>query len=89
MRGGRSVAAGVLIGRTSSDLEARLERMRACVPPLGGLESARDMGWLVGTPAELKAAVGELADVGVERVILGHYDLDDTETLRIIAEALL
>jgi hypothetical protein len=75
-----------LIGRNQRDLEERLERLRACVPPLGGLESARDMGWLVGTPDEVQTSVMALERAGVERVVLGHYDLEDAETLEILAE---
>jgi alkanesulfonate monooxygenase SsuD/methylene tetrahydromethanopterin reductase-like flavin-dependent oxidoreductase (luciferase family) len=85
----RSVAAGVLVGRDGADLRARAERMRSCVPPLAAAEdvlsAAREMGWLVGTTDEILARLRALAEIGVERAILGHYDVDDAATLELLA----
>ncbi len=85
----RSVAAGILIGRDQKDLRARAERMRSCVPTLTGVAAAREMGWVVGTPREVKQHTSALADAGVERVIFGHYDIADGDTLELLAKALL
>jgi alkanesulfonate monooxygenase SsuD/methylene tetrahydromethanopterin reductase-like flavin-dependent oxidoreductase (luciferase family) len=84
----RSVATGILVGRDTLDLERRAERMRRCVPPLTSLAAAREMGWIVGTQDEVATHVSLLEEAGVQRVIFGHYDLDDTETLGLIAERL-
>lgn len=79
----RSVAAGVL-------LPARAERIRDVVIPfreVSDVESAaRDMGWLVGTGDEIAAQLHALAGAGVDRVIFGHYDLDDSAFLECLAE---
>jgi alkanesulfonate monooxygenase SsuD/methylene tetrahydromethanopterin reductase-like flavin-dependent oxidoreductase (luciferase family) len=83
---GRSVATGILIGRDAHELRERAERMRRCVPPLTSLEAAREMGWIVGACEEVAAHVHQLAEAGVDRVIFGHYDLDDHDTLPLIAE---
>jgi alkanesulfonate monooxygenase SsuD/methylene tetrahydromethanopterin reductase-like flavin-dependent oxidoreductase (luciferase family) len=89
----RSIATGVLVGRNPRDLDARAERMRACVPPLvrrpDVLSAAREMGWLVGTPDTLVADLRDFAEAGVERVMLGHYDLANLETLAVLAETVL
>jgi alkanesulfonate monooxygenase SsuD/methylene tetrahydromethanopterin reductase-like flavin-dependent oxidoreductase (luciferase family) len=91
----RSVAVGVLIGRTASELCARAERLRRAVP---GLEDVppeqmvthvRKRGWVAGTPPEVVSALKVLADLGVDRVMLGHYDLDDTAALHLIAREVL
>jgi alkanesulfonate monooxygenase SsuD/methylene tetrahydromethanopterin reductase-like flavin-dependent oxidoreductase (luciferase family) len=89
----RSVATGILIGRNVIDLRERAERMRRCVPPLADaenvLDGARQMGWLVGTPETVIASLRELRDAGVDRVILGHYDVAQIGTLELLAEAVL
>jgi alkanesulfonate monooxygenase SsuD/methylene tetrahydromethanopterin reductase-like flavin-dependent oxidoreductase (luciferase family) len=89
----RSVATGVLIGRDAHDLHARAERMRIFVPPLSEadcvLDAARAMGWLVGTPPVLLASLRGLEEAGVERVVLGHYDVAHVETLAVLAEMVL
>jgi alkanesulfonate monooxygenase SsuD/methylene tetrahydromethanopterin reductase-like flavin-dependent oxidoreductase (luciferase family) len=89
----RSAAMGILVGRDRADLARRAERMRGHVPPLMAaddvLAAARQMGWLVGTPNEIVAGLRRLAEVGVERAILGQYDLDDAATLELLAESVL
>jgi alkanesulfonate monooxygenase SsuD/methylene tetrahydromethanopterin reductase-like flavin-dependent oxidoreductase (luciferase family) len=45
------------------------------------------MGWMVGTREDIAAHVDRLAEAGVDRIIFGHYDLDDPETLPLLAEA--
>jgi alkanesulfonate monooxygenase SsuD/methylene tetrahydromethanopterin reductase-like flavin-dependent oxidoreductase (luciferase family) len=89
----RSVATGVLVGRDASDLERRAQRMRGCVPPLADtpdvVSAARGMGWLAGTPETLLAGLRDFQQAGVERVMLGHYDLANVETLVVLAETVL
>jgi alkanesulfonate monooxygenase SsuD/methylene tetrahydromethanopterin reductase-like flavin-dependent oxidoreductase (luciferase family) len=89
----RSVAMGLLIGRDADELRERGERMRRCVQPLAEatnvLETARSMGWLVGTPAEVNDALRQLDDTGAQRTILGHYDLTDLAALELLAETAL
>ena len=79
----RSIAAGVL-------LSDRAERMRHVIAPFREVEdlasAAREMGWFVGTPKVISAQVQELADAGVQRVIFGHYDLEDMALLQCIIE---
>jgi alkanesulfonate monooxygenase SsuD/methylene tetrahydromethanopterin reductase-like flavin-dependent oxidoreductase (luciferase family) len=88
----RSAAMGLLIGRNVDELRSRAERMRKCVPPLAEAEdvlhAAREMGWLVGDPRDVVAQLRSFAEVGVERVIFGHYDLSDVGLLELLAEVL-
>jgi len=89
----RSAALGVLIGRDTDELNRRAEQMRRCVPPLAEAEdvgeAARQMGWVVGTPEEVVPSLRSLAAAGVERAILGHYDLSQTAVLELLAQAVL
>jgi alkanesulfonate monooxygenase SsuD/methylene tetrahydromethanopterin reductase-like flavin-dependent oxidoreductase (luciferase family) len=86
----RSVALGFLTGRDARELAKRAERMRRIVPPVAdaqdALEAAREMGWIVGIPAEVVDSLTALRVAGVDRVMLGHYDLDQTVALEVIAE---
>jgi alkanesulfonate monooxygenase SsuD/methylene tetrahydromethanopterin reductase-like flavin-dependent oxidoreductase (luciferase family) len=89
----RSVACGVLVGRDAADLRQRAERMRKAVPPLADaedvLQTAREMGWLVGSVEDLVAQSKAFAAAGADRVILGHYDLDNLATLELLAATVL
>jgi alkanesulfonate monooxygenase SsuD/methylene tetrahydromethanopterin reductase-like flavin-dependent oxidoreductase (luciferase family) len=91
----RSIAVGCLIGRDAADLLARGRRMQEWVPPLSALkvddvpDAARELGWVVGTPAEIVAQLRGLADAGVQRALLGHYDQLDLDALELIAHDVL
>jgi alkanesulfonate monooxygenase SsuD/methylene tetrahydromethanopterin reductase-like flavin-dependent oxidoreductase (luciferase family) len=90
---GRSVAMGVLVGRNAVELAQRADKMRRCVPPLTEtddvLEAARRMGWVVGTPDEVIDSLRGLAAAGVDRAILGHYDLSQTALLELLSQTVL
>jgi alkanesulfonate monooxygenase len=87
----RSVAVGFLIGRNAAELRERSRRMRQIVRPWSETDvdavpaAARAMGWVVGTPDEIVAALQPLAKAGVDLAILGHYDLNDVAALESIA----
>ncbi len=88
----RSVAVGYLIGRDACELRRRSARLQRWVAPLASMalddvpEAARGMSWLVGTPNEVRAQMTKLEAVGIERVIFGHYDLDDLQSLEAVAD---
>jgi alkanesulfonate monooxygenase SsuD/methylene tetrahydromethanopterin reductase-like flavin-dependent oxidoreductase (luciferase family) len=91
----KSVAVGFLIGRDDAELRDRARRMQACVPPFADVpledvrRTAEEMGWLVGTPAELIERLKALDEVGVEEVLLGHYDPSDHAALELLAGEVL
>jgi alkanesulfonate monooxygenase SsuD/methylene tetrahydromethanopterin reductase-like flavin-dependent oxidoreductase (luciferase family) len=91
----RSVAVGFLIGRDDDELRERSRRLQRVVQPLASLaaadvlEAARQMGWVVGTPRQIVAALRPLAQAGVDLAILGHYDLADVPGLELIASEVM
>ena len=46
-------------------------------------------GFLIGTPAELVEQLGRLAELGARRVMWQRFDLDDTDTLELMAYTVL
>jgi alkanesulfonate monooxygenase SsuD/methylene tetrahydromethanopterin reductase-like flavin-dependent oxidoreductase (luciferase family) len=88
----RSVAVGYLVGRDAAELRERSARIREWVAPLAAVaveavpDAARGMGWLVGTVDAIGEQVRELERAGVERIIFGHYDLDDLAAMELLAE---
>ena len=91
----RSVLAGILIGENRAELARRGDAMRrlvsglADVPGADILQVVREHGWVAGTPDEVVAALSELADAGVDRAMLGHYDVEDMRVLDLIADSIL
>jgi len=85
----RSVACGFLIGRDADELHRRAQRMRRLIPALTNADTAGEMGWIVGTPAQMIDALIQLQRAGAQRAVLGHYDTDDTAALEIIAEQVM
>jgi alkanesulfonate monooxygenase SsuD/methylene tetrahydromethanopterin reductase-like flavin-dependent oxidoreductase (luciferase family) len=89
----RSVALGFVIGREARELDERSERLRRIVPPLGAaqdaLAAAREMGWMVGTSAEVVDGLRALGAAGVERVMLGHYEVDHPGSLELLAREVM
>ena len=87
----RSIATGVLVGRDRREIEQRSLRMQACVPPLSGVsvaavpEAARAQGWVAGTVDEVAEQLAAFEAAGVQRAMLGLYDLDDLTSIEIIA----
>ena len=91
----RSVLVGILVGENRAELARRGDAIRGLVSgfaqvPRGEMERAvRERGWVAGTPGEVVTALRELAEAGVDRAMLGHYDVDDTRVLDLIAESIL
>ena len=46
--------------------------------------AARNMGWLVGTSEEIRTELRAFAEAGVQRIILGHYNLRVLSMLEIL-----
>lgn len=67
----RSLGMVALVGRDDADVARRYDRLVAELPAgsLPGLPAYRE-GALVGTPAQVAHRLGELAELGVEHVVL-------------------
>jgi alkanesulfonate monooxygenase SsuD/methylene tetrahydromethanopterin reductase-like flavin-dependent oxidoreductase (luciferase family) len=91
----RSVAVGVLVARDAQELRQRSCRMQAVFEPFADVateavaDTARQYGWVVGTPQQVVSQLLELREAGVQRVILGHYLHDDDDALELIAAEIM
>lgn len=79
----RSLMTGLVFGR---DQAAVKQKLAARGREAGEL---RQHGLVVGTGAEVKTQLEELAAAGVQRVMLQWLDLDDTDGLEALAESVL
>jgi len=77
----RTVMQGVEVGRTDTELEAKL-RARAWA-------FWREPGLFAGGAAQLRDRLGEFERAGADQVILQWLDLDDLDGLEVLADALL
>jgi len=71
----------VIVGRDAEQLRERLDGRDATV--------LREQGVVIGTPSAVEDQLGQLAEVGVERVMLQWMELDDLAGLELLAERLL
>jgi F420-dependent oxidoreductase-like protein len=88
---GRSVMAGVLIGRNEAELSRRKAAMLAAFGNEAGGEDwfdAREPRWVFGAPDEARAMVARFADAGAERIMLQDFLPRDLEMVDLMAEAL-
>ena len=77
----RTVMQGVEVGRTHTEVEAKL-RARAWA-------FWREPGLFAGGAAQLRDMLGEFERAGADQVILQWLDLDDLDGLEVLANALL
>ena len=77
----RSVMTGLVFGRNDAELAVKIDR--------GGrsLEELRRSGVIAGTAAPIIEQLGELAEAGVQTVMLQWLDLDDLAGLEAFATA--
>jgi F420-dependent oxidoreductase-like protein len=88
---GRSVMAGVLIGRDQAELARRKADLLAAFGDEEGGEGwflTRRRRWVLGTPDEARAMVQRFADAGAQRVMLQDFLPRDLEMVDLMAEAL-
>ncbi len=88
---GRSVMAGVLIGRDEAELARRKAALLAAFGnEAGGDEwiDAREPRWVMGTPAQARAMVARFAEAGAERIMLQDFLPRDLDMIDLMAEAL-
>lgn len=77
----RSLMTQVVFGRNEMELKQKLE--------VHTLAELRQAGHVVGTPAGVNEQLAELAEVGVQRVMLQWLEQDDLDRLEALAKAVL
>ena len=77
----RSLMTGLVFGRDDAELQIKLR----------GRDTAqlKERGLVVGTPDEVKSQLRNLAEAGVQRVMLQWLDLDDLAGLEALARSVL
>ena len=87
----RSWMGGIVIGRDAPDVVEKGRWMQSFLSALSGVaptaapDELRRRHWLVGTPDEVGTQLDAWSEVGVERVMLQWYNLDDLEGLALLA----
>lgn len=79
----RSMMTQVVFGRDEAEVQ-RLIRARSST-----VTALRERGMLVGTASEVVDQLGELAEAGVQRVMLQWLELDDLDRLEALARIVL
>jgi F420-dependent oxidoreductase-like protein len=88
---GRSVMAGVLIGRDEGELARRKGELLAAFGNESGGDDwfdARVPRWVLGTPDQARAMVGRFAAAGAERIMLQDFVPRDLDMIDLMAEVL-
>ena len=88
---GRSVMAGVLVGRDEDEVARRKADLLAAFGSEAGGEDwfdAREPRWVLGTPDQARAMVQRFADAGAERLMLQDFIPRDLDHVDVMAEAL-
>ena len=88
---GRSVMAGVLIGRDEAEVAARKAALLAAFGNESGGDDwfdAREPRWVLGTPDQARAMVERFEAAGAERIMLQDFLPRDLEMVDLMAEAL-
>lgn len=79
----RSLMTRVIFGRTDAEIDAQVAEMGATV------DAVRERGVVIGTGDVIQEQLGQLAEVGVQRIMLQWLDLDDLDGLAALAAAVI
>jgi len=83
---------GIVIGRDAAEVAEKGRWMQSFLAALSGvaptaaLDELRRRHWLVGTADQVGSELDAWSAVGVERVMLQWYNLDDLDGLGLLAE---
>lgn len=80
----RSLMTGCVFGRSDAESRERSKLYGDTTP-----EELREDGFIVGTDAQISEQLSNLADIGLDRVMLQWLDLDDLDGLEALAKAVL
>jgi alkanesulfonate monooxygenase SsuD/methylene tetrahydromethanopterin reductase-like flavin-dependent oxidoreductase (luciferase family) len=92
------MATPVAVASSEAALQKRIDRLAEVFPlpfqfppelaPFTP-DVLRRHGWLAGTPPQVAEQIQTLKEKGVNRVILHHLDVDDHESLELVAAEIL
>ncbi len=79
----RSLMTGCAFGRSDADVEKKVLAYEAT------FEELQELGFVVGTSAQVSEQIAELAETNIDRVMLQWLDLDDLDGLEALAKTVL
>jgi len=82
----RSLMVGTLFGRNEDEIAARIPTW---IRGSYSSDELKQMGFLVGTGAEIRKQIDDYASAGAQRIMLQWLDLDDLDGLKMLAEGVL
>ena len=86
----RSIMIPFVVGRTAAAVEERIDAQRLTFPNLpADLEGWRAAGFIGGSPAEVCEQIAAFVEAGATRFMLQHNDLDDVDSLELMAADVL
>jgi F420-dependent oxidoreductase-like protein len=91
----RSQMTGHIIGRDREELRRRAANIQQVAVGLQGMspdeaiEKRREAGWVVGTPEEIVEDLRQRGEMGLDRIMLQTFDMDDIEALELFASEVM
>lgn len=86
----RSIMIPFVVGRTADAIGQRIDAHRRTFPNLpSDLEAWHDAGFIGGPPAAVAEQIAAFVEAGATRFMLQHNDLDDLDTLELLAADVL
>jgi F420-dependent oxidoreductase-like protein len=86
----RSLMIPFVIGRDELAIQNRIDAHRSMFPSLPAtLKAWQAAGYVGGSPQQLSDQLLAFAEAGVERFMLQHNDLDDLDSLELLAQEIL
>lgn len=86
----RSLMIPFVIGKDDAEIQKRIDARRAIFPHLPQtLAEWRAAGFPAGTPEQVIQDLYAFQETGITRFMLQHNDLDDTESLELLAQTVL
>lgn len=79
----RSMMTGIVFGRTDAEVNTKLSARGRSIAEL------RQRGVIMGMSSQVIEQLGELAEAGVQRIMLQWLDLDDMDGLEVFADTVL
>ena len=86
----RSIMIPFVVGRTAAAVQERIDAHRRTFPDLPqNLEAWRGAGFIGGSPQAVTEQIAAFVEAGATRFMLQHNDLDDIDSLELLAADVL